>query len=287
MPMNPPPDASADPKAIRSRIDETRHRMDETIDALGQRFQGRHLVDEALNFVRKQTENGNMTQFKTQLKHSTDTAIHTVVDTVKANPIPAALVGAGIAWYFYSQTRDDSTRNGYADGDPIRGYYSDEPYNGGESDVGQFVDGEPEGLRERIREKAGELRERSQEAVHSARERLHQAGERAGELGSQVRERSGQLYRQSRERVSTAVDQHPLESGIVCLALGLIAGLALPTPPRVRSAVAPRARHLRERTQEVVDRGRQVARTAVDAAKQEAQAQGLAPKTTPAESPQV
>ena len=117
--------------------------MDETIEALGQRFQGRHLVDEALHFVRKQTENGNMTQLKSQIKQSADTAVHTVVDTVKANPIPAALVGAGIAWYFYSQTRDDSSRNGYTYEDPIRGYY-DEPYigsAGGESDVGQFVDG--------------------------------------------------------------------------------------------------------------------------------------------------
>jgi ElaB/YqjD/DUF883 family membrane-anchored ribosome-binding protein len=270
--MNPPPDPSADPQRIRSQIDETRHRMDETIDALGRRFQGRHLVDEALHFVRKQTENGNMTHFKEQIKHSADTAVHTVVDTVKANPIPAALIGAGIAWYVYSQTHDESRTHRYRDEEDAHQFYShsDEPYGGasGGFDVGHTG----EGVGGRIREKAGEIKERSREAIHHARDR-------AGELGSKVRRRSREMMQQSKECVSGAVDRHPLESGLVTLALGLIAGLALPAPDRVRSAVAPRARELRERGQDMMERGRHVARTAMDAAKQDAEAQGLTPGT--------
>jgi ElaB/YqjD/DUF883 family membrane-anchored ribosome-binding protein len=224
-----------------------------------------------------------MTQLKSQLKRSADTAVHSVVDTVKANPIPAALVGAGIAWYIYSQTRDDSRSNYYADGDPIRGY-TDEAYGGaagGGSDVGQFVDGgEPgSGVGERLKEKAGEIRERSREAVDRTREKLHEVGERAGEIGMRVKERSNQLYQQGRQRVSNTVERHPLESGLACLAVGLIVGLALPTSNRVRTAVAPRARQLKQRSQEMVNKGRQVAMSAAnaakDAAKQEAQNQGL------------
>ena len=288
--MNPPPDPSADPKAIRAQIDETRRQMDQTIDALGQRIQGRHLVDEALHFVRKQTENGNMTHLKNQLKRSADSAVHSVVDTVKANPIPAALVGAGIAWYVYSQTHDDSSQsNYYEDGDPIRGY-AEESYRGvvrGGSDVGQNVDGtESPGVGERLKEKAGEIRDRSREAMHTAREKISEAGDRAGEIGTRVKERSREVIRQGRDRVATTVDRHPLESGIVCLALGLIAGMALPTAPRVRAAVAPRARQLKQRSQEMMEKGRQVAETAVtaakDAVKQSAQEQGL---LTPAQAP--
>src|SRR4051812_45822405 len=100
---NPPPDPSAQPEAIRSQIDETRHRMDETIDALGQRFSGRHIVDEALHFVRSQTEKGNMSQFKNKIKDSASSAAQSVTDTVKSNPMPLVLVGAGIAWYLYSR----------------------------------------------------------------------------------------------------------------------------------------------------------------------------------------
>ena len=282
--MNPPPVSSPDPKAIRAQIDETRRQMDRTIDALGQRMQGRHLVDEALHLVRKQTENGNMTHLKNQLKRSADTAVHSVIDTVKANPIPAALVGAGIAWYMYSQTRDDSQNNYYADGDPIRGY-SDEPYGEGDgrSDVGQYVNGREAGMRERIRDKTEAVKERSQEVMQTAKDKLHEAGERAGEIGAEVKERSKQLYRQGRQKVARTFDERPLESGLVCLALGLIAGLSLPTSERVRSAVAPRARQLKERSREMMEKGRHVVEAAKDAAKQTARDEGLV--SAPAQAP--
>lgn len=282
--MNPPPDSSSptDPKQIRFQINQTRRRMDDTINALGRRFEGRHLVDEALHLVRKKTENGKMTHLTNQIKRSADTAVHNVVDTVKANPIPAALIGAGIAWYVYSQTHDESHSHRFdytQEEDRFRGY-ADEPLVGaGDGSVGTPHASESEGMRERIREKAGDIRERSREAVNTVRER-------AGELGSQVRRRSREIVQGGRERVSTAVERHPLESGLALLALGLVVGLAMPTPRRVRSAIAPGARRLRERGEDMLERGRQVARTAADAAKQEAEAQGLAPlsQTTQAQA---
>jgi ElaB/YqjD/DUF883 family membrane-anchored ribosome-binding protein len=272
--MNPPPDSSssADPNEIRSQINYTRRRMDETINALGRRFEGRHLVDEALNLVRKQTENGKMTQLTNQLKHSADTAVHNVVDTVKANPIPAALIGAGIAWYVYSQTHDSSRTHHFdyaEEEDRFRGYADDPLAENAGNSAGTYADDETGEVRERIREKNGELRERSRKAVHHVRER-------AGQLGSKARQRSREMLHDGRERISATVDRHPLESGLVLLALGLVAGLAMPASRRVRSAVAPGARKLRERGEDMLERGRQVARTAADAAKQEAEAQGLA-----------
>jgi hypothetical protein len=283
--MNPSPNPS-DPRRIRAQIDETRQRMDETIDALGRRFQGRHLVDEALHFVRTQTENSNMTQIANRLKTSADTAVHSVVDTVKANPIPTALIGAGVAWYLYSQTQRNPDAEAYTYDDPIRGY-RDEPYASGDSDVGQPVAGEPESVGERLREKAGQLRERSREAVASARERLHTAGERAGALKARVRTRSQVLLRQGRQRVTSTIDQHPLESGLACLALGVILGIALPTSQRVRSKVAPGARQLRDKSREMIERGRNVARTAAHAAREEAEAQGLTPRALSEKATQV
>lgn len=271
--MNPPPDSPTDPRQIRTEIDQTRHRMDETIDALGRRFEGRHLVDEAIHFVRKQTENGKMTQLKHQLKHSADTAVHTVVDTVKANPIPAALIGAGIAWYVYAQKQEEPSydRFDYAADDVRYEGYVDEPYGGasGGFDVAPSAAGQAPGLGERMREKTSELRAKSREALHTTRER-------AGEMGARVSQRSRELARRGRERVASGFERHPLEAGLITLALGLAVGLALPTPQRVRTAVAPRARQLRQRGEDMLERGRQVARSAADAARQEAEAQGLA-----------
>lgn len=277
--MNPPADNPADPQRIRVQINETRHRMDETIDALGRRLRGRHLVDEALHLLRTKTEKANMTRITHKLRDSADTALHSVADAVKTNPIPATLIGAGVAWYIYSQSQRSQESGIYSYDDPSRDY--NDGTNGGTHS------GEPDGIGEKLRDKAGELRERSRETVSSARERLHTVGERVGEMGTQVRERSQDLLRQGRQRVSTAFNQHPLETGIVCLALGLIAGLSLPTSRRVRQTIAPHARQLRERTRKLVESGRNVARTAAHAAIDEAEAQGLTPRALSGKVSQV
>ena len=80
--------------------------------------------------------------------------------------------------------------------------------------------------------------------------------------------------------MSTA-DQHPLEVGLGCLALGLIAGLLLPTPEKVNRIAGPTADRLRQRARqagsEMVDKGKRVVRAAASAVKDEAKAQGFDP----------
>lgn len=273
--MNPHPES--DPRALRAEIDQTRRRMDQTIDALGQRFAPRHLADEALGYLRNQTQNGNMRKIRHQFAQSAETAMHSVTDTVKSNPIPAALIGAGIVYYFYSQNQQSDDRRGYVD---PASFGEIDPYS--EAGYGS----EDPGLGQRLGEKAGELKERSREAIHQAGEKMHRAGERvrerarevtarARERASYAGERTRQLARDGRERAAQAYQQHPLESGLACLALGMIAGLALPTSPRVRRQLRPRAERLRHQAEEFVAKGKSVARSAVHAAKQEAQSQGL------------
>lgn len=271
--MNQPTEPLSDPRAIRSQIDDTRHRMDETIGALGERLSGRHLVDEALHFFRTQNENGNMNKFKQKISTSANTVVHSVVDTVKANPLPAVLIGAGVAWYIYNQTHR-STGNGSSSDPEGYGNYYGESYARDASDLGirtQDVVGTGEGLKE----KAMQLQERSKEAMHAAGTRIQEVGGQVRERAHELGDRSRQLVRQGRQRVVSTMEQHPLESGLVCLAVGLIAGLALPTSSRVRRTIAPRARQLRARAEDVVQRGRVVIQHAAEAAKIEAEAQGF------------
>src|SRR4051812_5731110 len=90
-------------EAIRSDIDVTRRRMDDTMDALGDRLQPRHLLDEVLGFFRGNGSDGDnkLTQMREKLTQSAGTAMNAVVDTVKSNPMPALLIGAGVAWMIY------------------------------------------------------------------------------------------------------------------------------------------------------------------------------------------
>ncbi len=271
--MNLPTDHSTDPRAIRAQIDDTRHRMDHTIDALKERFTGRHLADEALHFIRTQNQNGQMKKITQKISTSANAAVHSIVDTVKANPLPAVLIGTGVAWYIYNQISAPGT-NGSASGTDVPRDYSDESYARDASDLG-ISNREGFGVAEGLKGKAGQIQERSKEALQSAGTKMHEMSEhvrdKAHEMGDRARRGAAELGNRSRR----LVEQNPLESGLVCLALGLIGGLALPTSNRVRQTVAPGARRLRQRAGEMADRGRVVLRSATQAAKTEAEAQGL------------
>lgn len=262
--------ASDDPETIRSEINTTRHRMDETIDALGQRLKGRHLLDEVLHLFRKQQENGNMIKIKNKISDSAGTAYHSVVDTVKAHPLPFALVGAGIGWLIYEQTRSkpaDISEYRVAR-PPYDEDFSPGPLSGSTLGEGAL----PADVSSGGQSKTSRVMETIQQKTSEVRDRLRHTGTDAAESARR-------LYDQGRQRVSSAVEENPLQSGLVLLAAGVIAGMLMPTPRRLSESVAPKARQLREqvrdKAQDLAQRGSHVVESATQAAKQEAKQQGL------------
>lgn len=281
-----------DAAAIRDDIDHTRQRMDATIDALGERFQPRHLLDEALGYVRQ--HHSSLTQplnsMREKLSQQTDAAMHAVVDTVKQNPVPLLLMGAGVAWMIYNHRRtaaDERYRyerdDRYGHGEPpppFRGtiHYDpdahvDRPLEyptpapafdsaGGHNGTGSTL----EHARERVADAAHTAREKLSHAGDYAREKFDAARERAGEFGHQVRERSGELYTRARDGVSHTVERHQLETGLICLAAGVLAGLAIPTPAPVNRRLGPVVDRLKDRALDTAGQALQAGRRATEAA---------------------
>ena len=93
-----------DPQQIRADMAQTRAEMSETIDAIQAKLSPQHLMQEAKDTVRDAT----VGKVKDMMTSATDKAADfaedvqggalEAVDYVKQNPIPAALIGAGIAW---------------------------------------------------------------------------------------------------------------------------------------------------------------------------------------------
>jgi hypothetical protein len=306
--MNEPKPSSTE--ALRSDIDHTRRRMDDTMEALADRLQPQHLVDEFLGFLRRPGENGesHLTELREKITESADTAMHAVVDTVKKNPLPALLIGAGIAWMIYGRRREpefpapDGDYYGYdRDGDPAYDpdIYQDRPLqyptdssgDGGHSKLGELkhtIANKASHAAHQAKEKMSHAGEAAKEKIarvgEVAREKAANLGERASEKFQDLKAGTSRAYDRTRERVVTTADQHPLEVGLACLATGVIAGLALPTPGPINRRLGPAAERLRERTldagRDMMAKGRQVAQAAVGAAKEEAKAQGL-PGLTP------
>lgn len=300
--MNHSPEDNDKSQELRSDINATRRRMDDTMDALGERLQPRHLVDEVLGFLRGETKDGDarLSQMREKITHSANAAMHSVVDAVKHNPMPALLIGAGVAWMIYESRRDkspDSADGNYygqdRDGDPVRynpDTHYDRPlqYPSGYTENGHTGDGGSKlgALKDNVVEKASaatdQVRDKLAHVGEVAREKAGALRERAGELTTRVKEGTREVYTRNRERVVRTADQHPLEVGLVALAAGLIAGLAIPTPNAVNRRVGPTADRLRDRTREagteMLEKGKRIANATVSALKEEAQAQGVTPE---------
>lgn len=298
--MNPSHDNPTE--TIRSDIDATRRRMDDTMDALGDRLQPQHLLDEVLGFFRGATSDGadRLSPLREKISHSATTAMHSVVDTVKQNPLPALLIGAGVAWMLYASNRRqppasaDGHYYGYdREGEPVRydpETHYDRPlqYPGGytANEFGLEETAKPGVLPDKLAAKAATASEHLKQGLahvgEAAREKTSALRARATEITARAGAGTREAYTRTRQRVVSTADRHPLEVGLVALAAGLIAGLALPTPHAVNRTVGPAADRLRTRTREagteMFEKGRRVARAAVSAVKEEADAQGLTPE---------
>lgn len=296
---------------IRQDIDTTRQQMDQTIDALTSRLKGRHLADEVIGIFRSNVSNESVEKIKDKVTQTTNSAVNTVVNSIKANPWPALLIGAGAAWLVYNSRRSSQSSNG--DGyleSPYENDLLDEPgyelsgggYGvGGVSDdyesadltvdeSGQIEDGSNlgskyENLKGTVRDKANKAKDQLQQKASEFGDKVRQGTQavrdRAGEISSQVQERGRQVLDRGRERVVQTVNDYPVELGLGVLALGIVAGLAIPTPQKVNEVVGPRVDRVRDRAREagrdLVNKGKNVVQAAAKAAKQEAESQGITP----------
>jgi len=85
------------PEEIRVEIEQTRVELSETLDAIQERLSPEHLKEQATSAVREAT----VGKAEQAVSSATDTAKGvgaTMLETIKQNPIPAALAGIGIGW---------------------------------------------------------------------------------------------------------------------------------------------------------------------------------------------
>jgi len=117
----------------------------------------------------------------------------------------------------------------------------------------------------------------------------HQVAEKASTLGHQVTDRASGLRRQAKTQVRRArvgfwqtMEENPLMIGAATLALGIVAGLAIPSTDKEDELMGETRDHLfdevKEAGQQVLDKGKHVAEAVADKVKEEAHNQGLTPE---------
>lgn len=294
-------DSGPSSREIRREIERTRSQMDRNLDALEQKLTPAQLAMEAWGLFR-----GGSTAGASRLWR-----------IAKQHPGPAAVIGVGLAWLMTDASKkDDDTRRDYGPRyEGAYGYSGRQGYSSEwDEEEGRLssalhgakdrVTGAASTAKHAVSDAAGTAKHAmsdaaitakdavmgatstAKEAVADAKERVvdatSAARERASELSGQARERARYQARQAQMGFWQSMEERPLAIGAAALALGVVAGLMVPSTRKEDELMGETRDRLMERAKEVgeeaLEKGKQVASVAVDTLKQEAERQDLTPE---------
>jgi hypothetical protein len=288
--------------------------MDQTLDRLADRLQPRHLLNDLLDFWKSRRHSRpDGPHFAQVLQDNAQRAGATLAGQIRDNPVPALLITTGIAWLIFSPGRErDShgrtSRQTYPEGteelDALeQDYITDLHHETAEDPMTNpdIEQGTGTGTLDKVKSKAAHLARETKDKLKHGSEKLrrragrrgHELRERAGAAGHElqdrmregyhnVQERVMEGYDHTRERLKETTSAHPLAAGAAFLGVGLLAGFLLPRTRREDEwfgDASDNIRHkIKETGQELIERGKEVAGAATEAAKSEAERQGLTPE---------
>jgi len=303
---------------IRANIEQTRADMSETIDAIQERLNPTHLKEQAKEQVREQFEEAKemvreatIGRVENMVQHASDTvndARYTMMDTIRENPIPAALVGLGLGWLFMNRSSRTpvrysgrgSVRGAQTYANDRRGYYDNQrvyyenrsPYyenrqgynNTGMIDQGRQVVGN---TLDRAQSTAGNI---ASNVGDTASNIASSVGDTASNIASSVGDTASYLGDQAQyqaqrveDRFQQTLQTNPLAIGAMAVALGTAVGLALPQTERenqlmgeARDTLIDRAQDVAQNTMEKVQRvASEVTHETTQSVKEQAREHGL------------
>ena len=259
--IDPDPSRADDEvEQLRLELAHTRAQMSETVYALQSRANPTYVREQAT----EQVKNSGLAQ------------------TVRDNPIPAALIGAGmvgLAWLIAGgRSQDAGTGSGQQSlpgasyGEPYRQEY---PYGSPTSyDYGDS--GSEQG---RVGRSAEQARQRAGEMSGQARERMSQAGDRTREQADRAQAQAQEQAQRAQGGFERALQENPLAVGIAAMGIGAAVGLAIPSTAKESELMGETRDKLANRAQRQVQvasqRAQRVAQEARSAAEEEASRQDL------------
>lgn len=240
------------------RIEQSRQAIGSTVAELQQQLSPGNLAGTAGHAVKEATV-GRSTRL-----------ISTLTEQVKANPVPAALAGASLAWLWLSG-RSTQGRPPVNDGR----YYGRDLSSSGSSPVHQAGD--------QVSSSAGRVGEQVSSTASELSSRIGEAGEQvsstAGEVAESVRagvEQAGVQAQRMQTSFQRMLEDNPLPVVLVAAGLGAMIATAVPTSEAEQQMLEPVGQQLSAQAKKVGDKVGQVAKRAQSAASEEVQRQNPA-----------
>lgn len=215
---------------------------------------------------------GRVEQMANNLREGTRGAGASLVNTIKENPIPAALVGFGLAWLIFGKSNGSSSsswrddRSYYEDREDWRYGYDDE--RRGRSGLGERAGTMASDISHKASDVAGSVSDAADTVKERAGDFVNQAQERVGMAGQQLRGQTHQVM----DKSQTLMQDNPLMAGVVALALGAAVGLMLPVSERENQLMGEARDKFMDRAggvvHDTVDKAQRVVSEATQAAKE-------------------
>lgn len=267
-------------EVTRIEIERTRAGMSETVDAIQERLSPENLKEQAKD------------RFKEATVGKAQEAGSGIVDTIRQNPLPAALTGIGLGWLFVNARKQSSYRP------PYRGVaYRDAAYVEGYPPTNEYAPpayGYPPRYEDESGSSAGQalgnardkVGESATQAQDKAEELAGRAQDQASHLSDQTRDQASRLSDQARYQARRAsggfqrmLRENPLAVGTLAVGVGAAVGLAIPETSKEHEVMGETRDNLvdkaQEKVQETQQKAQKVAEEVQSAAQQEAENQGL------------
>jgi len=250
-----------DSKQIEADLDQTRARVSETLDALKHKLNPDELASEAFNYFR--SSGGG--EFTSNLGAA-----------IKNNPVPATLVGVGLAWLMMSGRNGSASRSGLSAQSESSGTRSNNRVAEGLSRASPTSDKDDETV--------SSARDKVSGAAHWARTGVASMAEQGRDRSQQLSQSASHISAAGREHAERAksmfgrmVNEQPLVLGAIGVAVGAVLAAGLPETRAEDEIMGEKRDELMSRAQEKgkeqLDKAQQVAESARDAVKEETRRQ--------------
>jgi ElaB/YqjD/DUF883 family membrane-anchored ribosome-binding protein len=242
-------DQAAELTAHQQRIEMKQAEIRRTVAEIEERLNPGNLAGRAGNAVKEATV-GKMERAMGDMGDRVADTGGSVVDRIKANPIPAALAASGLAWLFFSGNKG---RNGYRSyrAQPSGRYYAGQRrdhrgrYQAGEESgtgfgratgmvgdtagqVGGSIGDTAQQVGSAIGDTASQVKsglsDTASQVGDTASQFVSRTGDQVGELADRAQYQAGRLQ----QNVQQMLEENPLPLALLAVGLGALIGAAVP-----------------------------------------------------------
>jgi gas vesicle protein len=235
-------------EVLAADIRITQERLGDTVEEIGERFNPSRLKEELKHDIRDATI-GRVENMAQQTAEIVSDAQRTIMQSIRENPIPVAMVGIGLGWLILNGRggqKQMGSGSSYLEEQRRRSgtFYEDE------QDAGY---NEQPGTLDRARAKASGVVDSVKHKTSELAEQTHRTADRVAGSAQDVAGRVAEETRMQSRRVERAFQENPLVIGAAALALGLAAGLAIPSTEKEIELVGGTRDHLVDKVKDVAE----------------------------------